>query len=157
MNEIDRNQLILNLRSNPADPEIFEFFFCADCRHFVTTNGLFPPLARQPKHAGHRLAWLPNPDSHLPPHPPQGHILHWLENYRPNLSEERYRQLLAYATTTTSENWVWVVTDKEQADWLAYLNDYIEQLTDSWLAALDYKASGFFPEPAKIWRTNVVR
>lgn len=149
---IDRRQLNLHIRANPADPQIFELSYCATCNRFVPGSGLFPPVEAQPEHSGHALAWLPAVDSPLPPYPSEGHIQHWLAVYGPQLNPAQRRELQNYATVTGSLNWVWLLKGDEQADWLAYLNQYLENLMEAWLAALDGRASAFFPQPATVWR-----
>ncbi len=147
----DKNEVILNIRANPADPEIFELFYCADCGQLVACGGLFPMVEQQTEHIGHNLARLPGQDSALPGYPVQGHIRYWLESYRPALSPERYNQLYEYASTTGSQNWVWLLGGPEQTNWLAYLNDYLDRLAEAWLDGLEGRTSTFFPDLTHLW------
>lgn len=127
------DELILQIRSNPADPDIYEFYYCIDCVNFLAAGGLFPPLTKQTAHIGHKMVWLPSQDSFAPT---GGHILHWLEQYKVKLTTERYQELRQYASTTNSGNWVWVVKGDEQRAWLAYLQVYLEDLAQTWLNEL---------------------
>ena len=151
---LDKDQIILQFRANPNDEAIFELFYCPACHAVVSASGLFPAVTDQLAHAGHRLAWLPAQDSPLPPLPPDGHIQHWLESYRPRLDPARYAELAMCAPTINSGNWVWVLQGSEQTDWLAYLADYLERLAQGWLDALNGLPSDFFPIAAAVWRTS---
>ncbi|HEX2914409.1 MAG TPA: hypothetical protein VH186_26655 [Chloroflexia bacterium] len=146
-----KEELILKIEANPADKEIFELYFCSDCRQFVAAWGLFPPLSLQPAHSEHLLIALPGLDSNLPLYPVEGHILHWLESFRNRLDYRRYAELKNYAATCGSSNWVWVLRGVEQTSWLNYLDIYLNRLADDWLDALNGKASFSFPDPSKIW------
>ena len=134
------DELILQIRSNPADSDIYEFYYCIDCVNFLAVGGLFPPLAEQSTHKGHKIAWLPGQDSFAPA---GGHILHWLEQYKANLTTVRHQELMEYAPTTNSGNWVWVVKGDEQRAWLAYLQAYLENLAQTWLNELSYNSKIF--------------
>ncbi len=149
--QLDKPAVILQMRANPADKEIYEFFYCVDCQAFVTAGGLLTPLEQQSEHLGHRVAWMPGQDSFLA-NPRNGHIFTWLERFQPFLSEIRYEELCSYAHTTDSGNWVWLLSGAEQSHWLAFLADYLDSLAEDWLAALNGKASGFFPAPQTFWR-----
>lgn len=151
---LDKSQLILQIRANPSDPQLYELWYCPNCRLTVAAGGIFPTLEQQTSHAGHALVWLPGQDSPLPGFPAQGHIRHWLETNRPDLTIARYAQLECYAATTGSGNWVWLLHGPEQTGWLRYLNNYLERLALSWLEALNGQPSEFFPEPARLWWGN---
>lgn len=131
----------MQIRANPADPQLFELFYCPVCREFVAAGGLFPALSGQTRHRGHSLAEIPGQDSPLTPEARTGLILAWLGAYRFKLSAERYQELLGRSSHTNSGNWVWLLRGAEQADWLAYLTAYLDRLSESWLAALNGQAS----------------
>ncbi len=147
----EQSQLILQVRANPNDAGIFEMYYCIACRTIVAAGGLFPPLDQQTEHTGHPLAWVPAQDSLLPPHPAAGHILYWLTGFRGQLTPERFTELANYAPTTNSGNWVWLLRGPEQTDWLAYLDQYLERLSESWRLALNGQPSEFFLTPAQLW------
>jgi hypothetical protein len=147
--QLNKAEVIRQIRVNPADPELYELYYCSSCNLFVAANGLFAALSNQPEHQGHWLAWLPGQDSFLSGS--NGHILDWLQLYRPYLTPTRYAQLQQYAAITSSANWVWILQGAEQQNWLRYLDTYLSELADSWLLALNGETSKFFGEPATIW------
>ena len=151
---INRQDLLMQIRANPADPQLFELFYCPDCGEFVAGGGLFAPVPSLRKHRAHSLAVLPGQDSPLSREAWQGLISNWLESYRPNLTLERYHELLSQSSRTNSGNWVWLLRGAEQVNWLAYLNLYLDRLSESWLAALNGEASLFYPVPGDIWRNR---
>lgn len=149
---INKQDLIMQIRANPADPQLFELYFCPTCQKFVAAGGLFPALAEQVAHRAHSLAVIPAQDSPLTAEARAGLILSWLESYRLKLPVERYRDLLRQASYTNSGNWVWVLRGDEQTGWLAFLNRYLDRLAESWLEALNGRSSDLFPAPGAIWR-----
>ena len=151
--ELDRAYLILYIRANPDDPQLFQLYFCADCGQFVPLEGLFPALTSDPGHPGHRLAWLPGQDS-VPPGPPEGLVRRWLDEYRPLIAPDRFNSLSELAGMTGSSNWVWVLHGPEQDAWLAFLETYLQTLAGQWLLALAGQSSCFFPEPGRVWANS---
>ena len=151
---INKQDLLMQIRANPADPQLFELFYCPDCGEFVAGGGLFAPASSLRKHRAHALAVLPGQDSPLSGEARFGLIQSWLENYRPDLTIERYLELLSQSSRTNSGNWVWLLRGAEQVNWLAYLNFYLDRLSESWLAALNGEASIFYPVPGDIWRNR---
>lgn len=149
---INRQDLLMQIRANPADPQLFELFYCPACGEFAAGGGLFAPVAGLRKHRAHPLAVLPAQDSPLSGETRQGLILSWLENYRPHLAAQRYHELLGHSSRTNSGNWVWLLRGGEQVNWLAYLNLYLDRLSESWLAALNGEASALYPVPGEVWR-----
>jgi hypothetical protein len=129
---IDKELTLLKIKANPNDPILFQMFFCADCGAFVESGQILPPLERQ--HPGHRLAWLPTVDEPVPGKSIR-HINHWLEVTQ--LSSERRQWLKQVAQTTNTISWAWVVSGVEYEDWLNYLDGYLDELVESWLAALN--------------------
>lgn len=148
---INRQELILQIRANPADPQLFELYYCPACQAFVAAGGLFPALSGLTRHRDHSLAEIPGQDSPITGEARTGHILTWLENYRFNLTAERYQELLDLSPHTNSGNWVWLLRGAEQVDWLAYLTGYLDRLAESWLAALNAQVSALFPVPGAVW------
>ena len=151
---INKQDLLMQIRANPADPQLFELFYCADCGEFAAGGGLFAPASSLRKHRAHALAVLPGQDSPLSGETGPGLIPGWLESYRCNLTIERYHELLSQSSRTNSGNWVWLLRGAEQAGWLAYLNLYLDRLSESWLAALNGVASTYYPVPENIWRNR---
>ena len=151
---INRPELLMQIRANPADPQLFELFYCPECGEFVAGGGLFASAASLRKHRAHALAVLPGQDSPLSGETRPGLIPGWLESYRPHLTPERHRELSSHSSRTNSGNWVWLLRGAEQDDWLAYLNRYLDRLSESWLAALNGEASHFYPAPDRIWRNR---
>lgn len=151
---INKQELLLQIRANPADPQLFELYYCPDCGDFVAGGGLFAPASSLRKHQAHSLAVLPGQDSPLSGETQLGLIPSWLESYRSSLSSERYLELLSHSSRTNSGNWVWLLRGGEQADWLSYLNVYLDRLSESWLAALNGEASTFYPFPGRIWHNR---
>ncbi len=151
---INKQDLLLQIRANPADPQLFELFYCPDCGEFVAGGGLFAPASSLRKHQAHALAVLPGQDSPLSGEARLGLIQTWLEIYRGDLTMERYLELLNQSSRTNSGNWVWLLRGAEQANWLAYLNRYLDRLSESWLAALNGEASTFYPVPGHIWHNG---
>ncbi len=151
---INKQDLLLQIRANPADPQLFELYYCPVCWEFVAAGGLFPAPSGLTKHGDHSLAALPGQDSPLTSEARTGLILSWLETYRSNLSVERYQELILQGTHTNSGNWVWLLRGAEQVDWLAYLAVYLDRLAESWLAALNGQVSALFPTPSAVWRNR---
>lgn len=151
---INRQALLLQIRANPADPQLFELYYCPVCREFVAAGGLFPAPSALTKHRDHSLAALPGQDSPLTGEARNGLIPSWLETYRLNLPVERYRELVAQGSHTNSGNWVWLLRGAEQVDWLAYLSVYLDRLAEGWLAALNCRVSALFPTPGVVWRNR---
>lgn len=129
---LDRDAVLLKIKANQGDPLLFQTFFCVDCAAFVELGALFP--LNQRFHAAHCLAWLPSVDEYAPGQRID-HISHWLEHTL--LAPERKRWLQQMAKQVTTLNWVWVCTLDEHSLWLDYLEDYLEKVADSWLAALN--------------------
>ena len=152
--KINKQDLLMQIRANPADPQLFELFYCPECGEFVAEGGLFAPVSSLRKHQTHALAVLPGQDSPVSGEARCGLIPAWLESYRPRLAAERYHELLSHSSRTNSGNWVWLLRGAEQVNWLAYLNLYLDRLSESWLAALNGEASPFYPVPGDIWRNR---
>jgi hypothetical protein len=151
---INKPALLIQIRANPADPQLFELYFCPVCREFVAAGGLFPALWSQARHQGHPLAEIPGQDSPITVEARTGLILAWLEHYRLNLTAGRYLELLGHSSHTNSGNWVWLLRGAEQVGWLDYLDAYLDRLAESWLAALNGRASALFPAPGAIWHNR---
>jgi hypothetical protein len=151
---INKQDLLLQIRANPADPQLFELYYCPVCRDFVAVGGLFPALSGLTRHRDCPLAVLPGQDSPLTKEARTGLIQSWLESYRLKLSVTRYQELICHGSHTNSGNWVWLLRGDELADWLAYLTLYLDQLAESWLAALNGQASALFPKPGAIWHNR---
>lgn len=149
---LSKKELIRQIRANPADPEVFQIFYCADCQQYITAGGLFVTLEKQLEHSGHAVAWLPGQDSFANSGGSNGHVANWLQLYQPRLETLRYEQLAFYASTViNSDNWVWFLQGAEQRDWLTYLDDYLNRLADAWLASLNGQPSHFFPASHNVW------
>lgn len=142
---LDRDTVILKIKANQGDPALFQTFFCADCASFVELGALFP--LNQRLHAGHRVAWLPSVDEYAPGQRID-HVQHWIEHTV--LTPERKERLYQMADQVTTLNWVWVCSVDEHKLWLDYLEDYLERLADSWLAALN-GADGAYISARSIW------
>ena len=151
---INKSDLVMQIRANPADPQLFELFYCPVCREFVAAGGLFPALAGLTRHREHALAAIPGQDSPLTEEARTGLMLSWLDTYRWQLSSERYQELSAQASHTNSGNWVWLLRGVEQASWLAFLDRYLDRLAESWLEALNGRISALFPVPGAIWHNR---
>ncbi len=135
---LDKAQIILTIRANPADPAIYEVFYCPECRLFVAANGPFPP----PLTHGHALARLPGLDTSFPV--ANQLVLDWLESYKLDLAPARYQQLLQEAGKISSNNWVWILQGVEQKHWLAYLDKYLDYLAEVWLSELNAEFSSIW-------------
>ncbi len=151
---INKATLVMQIRANPADPQLFELYFCPVCGEFVAAGGLFPALSSLTGHQGHPLAEIPGQDSPLTQEARTGLILDWLAHYRLNLTSGRYLELLAHSSHTNSGNWVWLLRGAEQVGWLDYLAAYLDRLAESWLAALNGQASALFPTTGAIWHNR---
>lgn len=145
---VDREEALLRIKANPNDPILFETFFCADCVCFVVQGGI--TSEREVYHSKHRLAWLPAVEE---PAPGQSFkpIGEWL-NLAP-LSPKRQEWLAEIAKKTTPLSWAWVLTSEEQTDWFDYLENYLAELADSWLAALNGSESRWL-KSEQVWQTD---
>lgn len=129
---IDREELLLRIKANANDPILFETFFCADCAEFVLKGGL--TLGQSVHATQHRLAWLPTLEE-IRPGESFNHIEYWLS--QADLTLERRAWLAQVASTTNTLSWAWVLNSDEQVGWFTYLDEFLAQLAEAWLAALN--------------------
>lgn len=142
---LSKSLTLLKIQANQNDLLIFQSFFCAECQEFILANGLFPPPAQH--NPAHALAWLPAVDEPRPGQPWQV-IQEWLP--AAPINEERRSQLTGIAPTSNSMCWALILDPEEREEWFDFLADYLDQLADSWLMALNGFDTGYF-RADEIW------
>lgn len=143
--ELSKSLTIIKIQANPNDPMLFQSFFCVGCQDFILVNGLFPAPERHA--AAHALAWVPAVDEPGPGRPIQA-IEPWLRSAP--LSKERRRYLKEVAPSSNSICWALILEPEEREEWFDYFSDYLENLADCWLDALNGKDSEYF-RVEEIW------
>lgn len=142
---LSKDLAILKIQANQNDPLIFQSLFCPTCQDFVLANGFF--LGPDQHTPGHPLAWLPSQDE-----PAQGRTVALIENWLRTapISESRRQELSLLAPQINSLSWGLALVGQETFDWLAYLENYLNELADSWLAALNGLDTAHF-RAEEIW------
>ncbi len=142
---ISKSLVLLEIQANQNDPVIFQTFFCANCQQFIPANGLFPgPEQHSPGHPLARVPSLDEPGSGNPSKP----ITSWLLNQE--LSGERRQNLTETAWTSTSLYWGFFLEPQECENWLNYLWNYLDDLAECWLKALNGFDTAYFLA-SEIW------
>lgn len=142
---ISKSQVMLEIQANQNDPVIFQTFFCSSCHQFIPANGLFP--GPEQHSLGHPLAWVPAVDEPGPGRPVKP-ITPWLLSQA--LSDERRDYLANLAHNSTSLYWGFFIEPDECSDWLNYLWDYLDELAECWLKALNGFDTDYF-QSNEIW------
>lgn len=130
---LDKEWTLLQIEANPNDFALFQTFFCANCNTFVAGGMILPDLKQA--HPHHALAWLPAIDEPVPPNQALPVIQTWLATA--NLDRVRKADLAKIAPGCSSFGWGLRLDIDEREIWYDYFSSYLEQLADSWLAALN--------------------
>ncbi len=142
---ISKNIALLEIQANQNDPVIFQTFFCATCQKFLPANGLFPGPEKHTQ--GHHLAWVPSVDEPAPGRPAKP-ITSWLSSR--DLGLERHNLLVESSNTSTSLYWGFFLESDECSDWIDYLWNYLDDLAECWLNALNGLDTAYF-KASEIW------
>jgi len=142
---LSKDLTILKIQANQNDPLIFQSFFCATCQEFILANGLFAAPERH--FPGHPLAWVPAQDE-----PAQGRSVQLIEDWLQTapISQSRREDLALIAPQTNSLSWGLVLMGHEGSNWLTYLENYLNELADCWLASLNGFDTAYF-RAEEIW------
>jgi hypothetical protein len=142
---LSKDLALLKIQANQNDPLIFQTLFCPICQAYILANGLFPAPAQ---HApAHPLAWVPAVDEPVPGRPIQA-ISYWLQ--LAPLTTERRRYLAEVAPTSNSLCWGLIIEPPERENWFEFLANYLDELAEAWLAALNGSDTKYF-RSSEIW------
>lgn len=142
---LSKDLVLLKIQANQNDPLIFQTLFCPICQEFIMANGLFPAPAQHPP--AHPLAWVPAIDEPVPGRPIQA-ISYWLQ--LAPLKPERRRYLAEVAPTSNSLCWGLIIEPHERENWFEFLADYLDELAETWRAALNGSDTKYF-RSNEIW------
>lgn len=142
---LSKDLALLKIQANLNDPLVFQILFCPVCQDYILAAGLFPNPAQHP--LDHPLAWVPAVDEPVSGRPIQA-ISYWLQ--LAPLGSERRRYLAEAALASNSSCWALILEPEEREGWFEFFENYLNDLADAWMAALNGSDTPYF-SANEIW------